>query len=74
MTTQIVHNKISFKNMLVFGMNRLDEILLELYQKVSDGNLLVWLSVHVYNYNVTEPSLPNRGRNCLIQQDALFNA
>ena len=30
-----------------FLMIKLDEIFLELYQKVSDGNLLFWLSVSV---------------------------
>ena len=46
MTTQIVRNKILF--VLIFLMNKLDEILLELYQRVSDGNLLFWLSVFLY--------------------------
>ena len=45
MTTQIVHNKIFFVN---FQMNKLDEIILELYQKVSDGNWLFWLSVYSF--------------------------
>ena len=42
MTTQIVHNKL-----LTFERTNLDEILLELYQKVSDGNFHFWLSVFI---------------------------
>ena len=42
MATQTVRNKILTINFL---MNKLNEILRDLYQKVSDGNLLLWLSV-----------------------------